>query len=257
MTTPATPQNPTSQRPVALVTGASRGIGAEIARRLARAGYFVWVNYSKSAPEAEAVVESIRQSGGEAEAVSFNVADPDQVDAKIEACLQAKGPVSVLVNNAGVNCDALILRLKAEDVDRVLNTNLKGAIYCSKAVSKAMLRARTPGSIINISSVVGEMGNAGQSVYAATKAGLLGFTKSLARELASRQVRVNAITPGFIETEMTGVLTDVQKEAILRSIPLGTLGTSADVAEVVAFLASSGSRYITGQTLGVNGGMYM
>lgn len=244
-------------RPVALVTGASRGIGAEIARKLGKLGYFVWVNYSRSEAEALAVVASIREAGGQASAVGFDVSDSDQVEEKIGACIKENGPISVLVNNAGVNADALLLRVKSEDVDRLLDINVKGAISCSRVVAKSMLRAKHPCSIINISSVVGEMGNAGQAVYSATKAALLGFTKSLARELSGRQIRVNAITPGFIETEMTGALTEPQKEAILRSIPLGCLGTPTDVAEAVAYLASPSGRYITGQILGINGGLYM
>jgi 3-oxoacyl-[acyl-carrier protein] reductase len=164
--------------------------------------------------------------------------------------------VQVLVNNAGINVDSLIIRLKDEDLDRVMNVDLKGAIYCTREAAKQMMRARK-GSIIQISSVIGEMGNAGQAAYSAAKAGLLGFSKSVAKELGSRGVRVNVITPGFIATEMTESLTEDQKQAIVRNIPLGAIGLPEDIAGSVAFLASEDSRYITGQVIGVNGGMYM
>jgi 3-oxoacyl-[acyl-carrier protein] reductase len=170
--------------------------------------------------------------------------------------LKKHGTVAVLVNNAGVTIDGLLMRMKDEDLDKTLSIDLKGAIYTTRAATKQMMRART-GSIIQISSVIGEMGNAGQAAYSAAKAGLIGFSKSVAKELGSRAVRVNVVTPGFISTDMTGALTEAQKEAILRSIPLGYLGEPEDVASLVAFLASPGSRYITGQVIGINGGMYM
>lgn len=244
-----------SKLPVALVTGASRGIGAVIAQKLAQ-NHHVLVNYASSETRAQSVVDAIRASGKSAELCAFDVSDPAAVDAQFETVAKNHGALSVLVNNAGITIDSLLLRLKNEDLDRMLDIDLKGAIYCTRAAVKGMMKARS-GSIIQIASVIGEMGNAGQSAYAAAKAGLIGFSKSVAREMGSRQVRVNVVTPGFIETEMTQGLTDAQKEAILRTIPLGFLGSSEDVAELVAFLASPASRYLTGQVIGVNGGMYM
>jgi len=246
-------------KPTALVTGASRGIGKTIALRLAKDGFHVFVNYinfGSNEVEAAAVKEEIKNAGGHADLCCFDVTQSTQVDDKIDAIGKDFAPLSVLVNNAGINVDALLIRLKDEDLAKILNVDLTGAIYCTRSAAKQMMRARA-GSIINIASVVGQMGNAGQSAYSAAKAGLIGFTKSIARELGSRSVRVNAITPGFIQTDMTGVLTESQKEAILRTIPLGTLGEPKDVAAAVAFLASPESSYITGQVIGVNGGMYM
>lgn len=240
----------------ALITGASRGIGAAIARKLAHDGFHVFVNYSSNETKAREVVDQINASGGRAELCGFDVSKPEAVDEKIEWIGKTYGPLTVLVNNAGVTIDALLMRLKEEDLEKTLSIDLKGAIYCTRAACKQMMRERT-GSVIQISSVVGEMGNAGQSAYAAAKAGLIGFSKSVARELGSRQVRVNVITPGYITTDMTGALTDVQKEAILRSVPLGQMGEPEDIASLAAFLASPASRYITGQVIGVNGGMYM
>lgn len=245
-----------NEKPLAIVTGASRGIGAAIALRLAQDGFHVFVNYSSNESKAREVLDKITRSGGSAELAQFDVANSAQVDEQIDRITKAKGPISTLVNNAGVTVDSLLMRLKDEDLEKTLDIDLKGAIYCTRAVVKSMMRARQ-GSIIQISSVVGESGNAGQSAYAAAKAGLIGFSKSIAKELASRQVRVNVITPGFITTDMTGALTEVQKEAILRNVPLGFLGAPEDVASLVAFLASPASRYITGQVVGVNGGMYM
>ncbi len=240
----------------ALVTGASRGIGAEVAQQLARDGFHVVVNYSSSADKAQVIVDAIEKSGGSAEAMGFNVSSSAEVEDAFKKLSENRPPLEVLVNNAGVTADALLMRLKDEDLDRVLNINLKGAIYCARAASRPMMKARK-GSIIQISSVAGEMGNPGQAAYCAAKAGLIGFTKSAARELASRGIRVNCVTPGFIVTDMTGVLTDTQKEAMLRTIPLGEFGQVTDIAQTVSFLASEKSRYITGQVLGVNGGMYM
>lgn len=245
-----------SKKPVALVTGASRGIGATIAERLAQDGYHVIVNFAASEARAREVVDRITASGGSASLLQFDVADSAQVDAGFAKIADSHGGLAVLVNNAGITIDGLLLRLKDEDLDRTLSIDLKGAIYCTRSAAKLMMRARQ-GSIINISSVIGEMGNAGQSAYAAAKAGLIGFAKSVAKEIASRSVRVNVVTPGFIQTEMTSVLTEAQKESILRSIPVGFFGAPEDVASVVSFLASPGSRYVTGQVIGVNGGMYM
>jgi 3-oxoacyl-[acyl-carrier protein] reductase len=245
-----------AKKPVALVTGAGRGIGASIAKGLAAKGFHVIINYASSEERARKVLSEIEAAGGTGELCGFNVADPAEVDAKFDAIHKSHGALTALVNNAGITIDGLLMRLKNEDLDRTLDVDLKGAIYCTRAATKAMMRARS-GSIIQISSVIGEMGNAGQSAYAAAKAGLIGFTKSVAKELGSRGVRANVITPGYIATDMTQDLTQEQKEAILRNIPLGFVGEPEDVANVVAFLASSASRYITGQVLGVNGGMYM
>jgi 3-oxoacyl-[acyl-carrier protein] reductase len=246
----------TSTKPVALVTGASRGIGAAIARELARTGHHVALNFASNEARARELMESIQRDGGSAELLGFDVADSAQVDEKIERLVKTHGRLDVLVNNAGITIDGLLMRLKDEDLEQTLSIDLKGAIYCTRAATRTMMRARQ-GSIIQISSVIGEMGNAGQSAYAAAKAGLIGFTKSVAKELGSRGVRANVVTPGYIQTDMTGALTEAQKEAILRSVPLGFLGTPEDIASVVGFLASPASRYITGQVIGVNGGMYI
>jgi 3-oxoacyl-[acyl-carrier protein] reductase len=243
-------------KPLALVTGGSRGIGAGICLRLAKEGFHVIVNYSSNESKARALSEQIHALGGSASIRAFDVSDSQAVEAAFSDIAKIHGPVQVLVNNAGINVDSLIIRLKDEDLDRVMNVDLKGAIYCTREAAKQMMRARK-GSIIQISSVIGEMGNAGQAAYSAAKAGLLGFSKSVAKELGSRGVRVNVITPGFIATEMTESLTEDQKQAIVRNIPLGAIGLPEDIAGSVAFLASEDSRYITGQVIGVNGGMYM
>ncbi|MCM2277564.1 MAG: 3-oxoacyl-[acyl-carrier-protein] reductase [Oligoflexia bacterium] len=244
------------KKPIALVTGASRGIGAGIASRLAREGYHVILNYGSNEEKARELQTRIRAEGGAADLCQFNVADSAQVNEKFEWIAKTFGRLSVLVNNAGITIDGLLIRMKDEDLEKVLSVDLKGAIYCTRAAANQMMRERK-GSIIQISSVIGEMGNAGQSAYSAAKAGLIGFSKSVAKELASRQVRVNVVTPGFIVTDMTGVLTEAQKEDILRTVPLGFLGEPEDIASLVSFLASPASRYITGQVIGVNGGMYM
>lgn len=244
------------KKQLALVTGGSRGIGAAISKRLGSDGYHVLVNFASNESKAKAVVDEIVASGGSAETCGFDVSDSGQVDAKLDAAASQHGPIAVLVNNAGITIDSLLMRLKDEDLEKTLSIDLKGAIYCTRAATKQMMRARQ-GSVIQISSVIGEMGNPGQGAYAAAKAGLIGFSKSIAKELGSRQVRVNVITPGFIETDMTEVLTPAQKEAILRAVPLGSLGSPEDIASIVSFLASPASRYITGQVIGVNGGLYM
>lgn len=247
---------------VALVTGASRGIGSEIARRLVRDGYYVFINYSSSQKNADQLVNELNeQSGIEAsQSIGFDVANAEQVTAAFDViqkkCTDLSLPFSVLVNNAGISIDSLVLRLKPEDLQKVISTNLSGAIYCAKEAARLMMKARA-GSIIQISSVVGEMGNAGQVAYSAAKAGMIGFTKSLARELASRNICVNCVTPGYIKTEMTDALSESQQKAITDNIPLGRLGAATDVANCVSFLASDESRYITGQVLGVNGGLYI
>jgi 3-oxoacyl-[acyl-carrier protein] reductase len=245
-----------SQGSNALVTGGSRGIGAAICQQLAKQGFQVFINYSSNETKAREVQARIVAAGGKAELCQFDVASQAQVDEKIEWIAKTFGPLKVLVNNAGITIDNLLLRLKEEELDRTLSVDLKGAIFCTRAAARQMMRERA-GSIIQISSVIGEMGNAGQSAYAAAKAGLIGFSKSVAKELGSRKVRVNCVTPGFITTEMTEALTEEQKEAILRTVPLGYLGSPDDVASLVAYLASDESRYITGQVIGINGGMYM
>lgn len=242
--------------PLALVTGASRGIGAAIAMRLARDGFHVLINYSSNEARARELQAKILSEGGKADLCPFDVSNAEQVDQKFDWILKTFGRLSVLVNNAGISIDSLLVTLKDADLERIFSVDLKGAIYCTRAAAKQMMRERK-GSVIQISSVVGEMGSAGQSAYAAAKSGLIGFSKSIAKELASRYVRVNVVTPGFIATDMTEVLTDAQKEAILQGIPLGFLGEPEDVAALVAYLASPASRYVTGQVIGVNGGLYM
>lgn len=241
---------------VALVTGGSRGIGRAISIELAKLGARVYVNYSSSPAEAEKTVELCKEAGGQAEAIGFNVAESELVEQAINSIKEKAGSIDILVNNAGVTYNGVFIRLKNEDWDKVMQINLSGAFYCSRAASKHMMKART-GRIINISSVVAEMGNPGQAPYVASKAGLIGLTKSLAKELGVRNITVNAITPGFIETEMTSGLSEELKAEHLKAIPLGSYGSGDDIAQAVAFLASPQARYITGQVLGVNGGMYM
>ena len=245
-----------TQKGMALVTGSSRGIGAGIAQKLGALGYHVLVNYVSNEAKAIEVVDKIIAAGGSAEPLRFDVSNEEEISSAFELIAKKGMPLQVLVNNAGISEDSLILRLKKDSLDRILQTNLVSAILCSKEAAKLMMKART-GSIIQISSVVGEMGNAGQVAYASAKAGMIGLTKSLAKELASRQIRVNAVTPGYIETEMTGALTEAQKLAITEKIPLGTLGHASDIAEIVGFLSSNASKYITGQGIGVNGGLYI
>lgn len=241
---------------VALVTGAGRGIGKEIALTLARNGAAVIVNYNGSKERAEEVVETIREAGGSAEAIQCNVADFEASGQMVKDVLGRYGKVDILVNNAGITRDNLIMRMSEQDYDAVLDTNLKGAFNMIRHLSKAFLKQRY-GKIINISSVSGVMGNAGQSNYSASKAGLIGLTKSVARELASRNVCVNAVAPGFIETEMTDVLSENVKDSLKGLIPLGKMGTAGDVAELVLFLAGKNADYITGQVIHVDGGMVM
>jgi len=240
---------------VAIVTGASRGIGRVIALALAGQGAKV-VASARNAEALDNLTSEIKAQGGEAVAVVGDVALDDDANNLISQAVATYGKVDILVNNAGITRDGLLLRMKSEDWDAVLDTNLKGAFLCTRAVAKVMSKQRS-GRIINMSSVVGEMGNAGQANYCASKAGLLGLTKSVARELARRNVTVNAVTPGFIVTDMTEDMTDKAREAMTAQIPLGRLGESEDVANAVLFLASDQSSYITGQVLGVNGGMYM
>ncbi|MEN8688125.1 MAG: 3-oxoacyl-[acyl-carrier-protein] reductase [Desulfuromonadales bacterium] len=240
---------------VAVVTGASRGIGRAIALALVAQGAKV-VASARNAQALDDLVAEIETQGGEATAVAGDVALESDAARLIEQAVAAYGQIDILVNNAGITRDGLLLRMKDEDWDAVIDTNLKGAFHCIRAVAKVMSKQRS-GRIINISSVVGEMGNAGQANYCASKAGLLGLTKSVARELARRNITVNAITPGFIVTDMTDGMTDKARETMTEQIPLGRLGEADDVANAVIFLASEQSSYVTGQVLGVNGGMYM
>ena len=245
----------TQDAPTALVTGGSRGIGRAIARTLAREGFQVYLTYVSRPEEAEKTVEEIRSQGGQARAFGLDVSDGAAVADFFAAEIKDQVNLAVLVNNAGITRDVLLLRMKDEDFDRVLTVNLRGAFLCSREAAKIMSRARY-GRIVNISSVVGQMGNVGQVNYAAAKAALLGLTKSCAKELAARQITVNAVAPGFIETDMTAALTDEVRADYVAAIPLRRMGRAEDVAEAVAFLASDKAADIPGQVLGVNGGMY-
>ena len=246
----------TTPKTMALVTGGSRGIGAAISETLGARGFHVIVNFVSNEVKAQEVVNKITSAGGSAEAMKFDVGNEEQIVKAMEEIAKKGMPLEVLVNNAGISEDSLILRLKKESLDRTLQTNLVSAILLSREAVKLMMKNRN-GSIIQISSVVGEMGNAGQVAYSAAKAGMIGLTKSLAKEVASRKVRVNAVTPGYIETDMTNDLNETQKGAISQNIPLGCLGSANDVAQLVSFLAGPESRYITGQVIGVNGGLYI
>lgn len=241
---------------VVLVTGGGRGIGSAICAQFAASGAHVVVNYSRSAAAAEALVAEIAARGGSAEALCFDVSDPDAVDEGIKGIVARHGRLDVLVNNAGVAVDGLLARTRVDDWKRTIDINLSGVFYCSKAVSRQMMKQRA-GAIINISSVIGETGNAGQVAYSASKSGIFGLTKSLARELGSRGVTVNAVTPGYITTDMTSGMGEEATQALLEKVPLGRLGQPEDIAGVVLFLASPYARYMTGQIVGVNGGMAM
>lgn len=241
---------------VALVTGGSRGIGREIALELARNGANVVITYVNNEEKANEVIDEIKSMGVKALAIKADVSKESDVQRMIEKVEEEFNSVDILVNNAGITKDNLLIRMKEEEWDEVMNVNLKGTFLCTKAVARMMMKKRY-GKIINITSVVGITGNIGQGNYSASKAGIIGFTKSIARELASRGIRVNAIAPGFIETDMTEVLNEDIKNAMLKSIPLGTFGKPKDIANTVLFLASSKSDYITGQVINVNGGMFM
>ena len=241
--------------PTAIVTGGSRGIGRTIVRTLAEAGLQVYFTYVSRPEAAESTMADIAAMGGVARAFRVDCSDAGQVARFFAEEIKGKVHLDVLVNNAGITRDGLVLRMKDEDYDQVLNTNLRGAFLFLREAAKIMTRQRY-GRIINISSVVGQMGNAGQINYAAAKAGLIGMTKSAAKELGSRSVTVNAVAPGFIETEMTAALPEESRKAYLSAIPLGRLGSAQDVADAVAFLASDKAAYITGQVIAVNGGLY-
>ncbi|MBX0329306.1 3-oxoacyl-[acyl-carrier-protein] reductase [Oscillochloris sp. ZM17-4] len=241
---------------VALVTGGGRGIGRAIAMALSGAGAATVINYRGNSAAAEETVAAITAAGGIAQAIQADVSQAADVERLVKATLDAHGRVDVLVNNAGITRDTLLLRMKEDDFDQVISTNLRGVFLCTKAVFRPMSKQRG-GRIINISSVIGLIGNAGQANYAAAKAGIIGFTKSTAREMAPRSITVNAIAPGFIETEMTDVLGEETRKAILETIPLGRLGRPDEVAALACFLASDAAAYITGQTFTIDGGMVM
>jgi 3-oxoacyl-[acyl-carrier protein] reductase len=240
----------------ALVTGASRGIGREVALELARQGADVAINYSGSEAKANEVVDEIKALGRKAFAIQCDVANSESVTSMIKEVVEQFGRVDILVNNAGITRDNLLMRMKEEEWDSVINTNLKGVFLCTKAVTRQMMKQRS-GRIINMASIVGVSGNAGQANYVAAKAGVIGLTKTTAKELASRGITVNAIAPGFISTDMTGELPEDGRKAMLDQIPLARFGDPKDIAAVASFLASEASKYMTGQTLHVDGGMVM
>lgn len=241
---------------VAVVTGGGRGIGRAIALRLAKGGVKVMVSYRANDAAAEETAKLVRKAGAECEIFKGDVAQPSDVDALMKGAGKAFGPVGILVNNAGMTRDNLLLRMQDAEFDEVLETNLRGTYLCTRAALKQMVRARW-GRIVNISSAVGLLGNAGQANYAASKAGMIGLTKSVAREVANRGITVNAVAPGYVETELTGGLSENIKGQILGQVPMGRFGEPEEIAEVVAFLAGNGAAYVTGQTIAVDGGMVM
>ena len=241
---------------IALVTGASGCIGRAIAVALAGAGAYVYVNYNGSQGKAEETVRLIEENGGQGEICKFNVGDFEETNKAVSGIIAAKGRLDILVNNAGITKDGLMMMMTEAQFDDVININLKGAFNTIKAATRTMVKQRS-GRIINITSVSGVMGNAGQANYSASKAGMIGLTKSMARELASRNITVNAVAPGFIETEMTAVLSDTVKEAAVKQIPVGRFGQPEDIANMVKYLASDEAAYVTGQVICVDGGMAM
>jgi len=241
---------------VALVTGGSRGIGRACCEALAEHGALVIVNYVKGEAQAREVADAIVAKGGKAEILGFDVGDMKATEAAIEDIAKRHGRLDVVVANAGISIDGLLLRLKEEDVDRLFQVNVKGSLACAKAATKTMMRAKT-GRIVFLSSVVGEMGNVGQTAYAATKAAVIGAAKSIAREFASRNITVNVIAPGFIDTDMTHGMTEQMKDQIVKAVPLGRTGTGREIAAACVFLASDEAAYVTGQVIRVNGGMYV
>lgn len=241
---------------VALITGGGRGIGRAIVFALGRLGAEVLINYRENKTAAEDTLHGVLADGGAGQLCPFDVAQESQVEEAVKKIVDQHKKIDILVNNAGVTSDNLLVRVRSEDWERIIGTNLRGTFQCTKAVCRRMIRERF-GRIVNMTSVVGQMGNAGQSVYAASKAGIVGFTKAMARELASRGITVNAVAPGFIDTEMTARLGPEARQDFLQSIPLGRLGTCEDVAGAVCFLVGPGAGYITGQVINVNGGLYV
>ena len=241
---------------IVLVTGGSRGIGRACCEAMAEHGATVIVNYVKGEAAAREVADAIAAKGGKAEICGFDVADAKACEAAIDDVVKRHGRIDVLVANAGIAIDGLLLRLKEEDLDRLWQVNVKGALACAKSAVKTMMRAKT-GRIIFMSSVVGEMGNVGQTAYAASKAALIGAAKSIAREYATRNITVNVVAPGFIDTDMTSTMTDAMKEQLVKVVPLGRTGTAREIAAACVFLGSDEAAYVTGQVLRVNGGMYV
>jgi len=240
---------------VALITGGSRGIGKSISKRLASQGATVVINYIQNETAAEDTKKEIEESGGQVFTSKFDVADFDAVHEEVDKIIEKLGGLHILINNAGITKDTLLMRMKEEDWDNVISINLKGVFNCTKAVTRNMFKQRE-GRIVNLTSVVGEMGNAGQTNYAASKAGIIGFTKACAREMASRGITVNAVSPGFIKTDITDELTEELKKDYISKIPLNRFGTPEDIASAVAFLVSDDAAYITGEVFRVNGGIY-